>query len=352
MIINLSMLGKRPTGLGVYAEKAARTIFSHFECSAVCGDYPIPDGIAKIQVSRAISFSAGKFSAISRLIRLYFLKIPRTALIYSPTHHGLGLRANQIITIHDLIALRFPAQHIFQYLYFLLYMPFLLKRCLAVFTVSETSKSDINKFYGYPLDKIFVVPNSINLEKFSVGHKRVDGEIHKPYILMVGARFPHKNVEEVLLNNSAWAERYDLKVVSCSGKYREKLIALAKTLNIESKVQFYDYVSDVDLVGLYEHASALVYPSKWEGFGIPPLEALAVGIPVVVSDIAVHKEIFEDAVFYVQLGKSSSWVNAMTWISDFEKNPVRTTANERILEKFSEDRFSSDLISALQRFIK
>lgn len=350
MIINLSMLGQRPTGLGVYAAKAASVVFSNFKCSAVCGDYPIPDGIDKIQVSRTISFSSGKLAAIRRLIWLYFLKIPNDALVYSPTHHGLGLRRNQIITIHDLIALRFPAQHIFQYLYFLLYMPLLLKRCVSVFTVSETSKSDINKFYGFPLDKIFVVPNSVDLTRFSKVNGQSDGVNGRPYILMVGARFPHKNVEEVFLNNKVWADRYDLKIVSCVGRYRDKLMQLAKDLKIESKVHFYDYVSDSELVSLYDGASALVYPSKWEGFGIPPLEALAVGIPIVISDIPVHKEIFEDAAFYIQLGNSVSWLNAMAWISEFDKDAAKSLANKRILEKFSEERFRSDLISALKKF--
>jgi glycosyltransferase involved in cell wall biosynthesis len=127
---------------------------------------------------------------------------------------------------------------------------------------------------------------------------------------MVGARYPHKNVDEVLDQARLWSRRYKLLVTSCGGDYRVKLLGKVASLGIADRVEFCDYLTRERLIKLYQGCSALLYPSKWEGFGIPPLEALACGRPVIASDIPVHREVLGESAIFVKLGDASSWASA------------------------------------------
>lgn len=315
LIMNLSMVGEKPTGLGVYSLVCAR-VLSSFR-SGIIGrrgqwgsDLDADDG--SVVAPPGISIGSGKFSALRRSLWLRRLNFDAETLVYSPTHHGLGNQYGQVITLHDMICLRFPWQHPLQYLYFKFYMPRLLKRCRAVFTVSETTKADIAETYGYPADGIHVVPNSVDSKTFRPGNFPPSSD----FLLMVGARYSHKNVAEVLENHASWSSHYRLVVTSCSGRYRRELDGLIAKLGLADSVQFYDYVSLNELIGLYQNCAALIYPSKWEGFGIPPLEALACGRPVIVSDIPVHREVLSDSAIYVTLGSTESWVSAFEVLRD------------------------------------
>ncbi|WP_434030853.1 glycosyltransferase family 4 protein [[Pseudomonas] boreopolis] len=302
ILLNLSMLGDKPTGLGVYSLSCAR-ISSSLKSSFIG---KVPEGIIPEEVvfsPASIGIGGGKWAAIKRQLWMRRLSFDSRYLVYSPTHHGLPNQKGQIITLHDMICLRFPRQHIPQYVFFKYLIPGLLRKCRAVFTVSETTKRDIVRTYGYPAENIFVVPNSVDATRFTSGEVNTQD----PYLLMVGARYTHKNVDEVLRNAHLWESRYRLVVTSCSGKYRATLERLIDQLGIRERVDFRDYVSSDELLRLYQGCTALVYPSKWEGFGIPPLEALACGRPVIASDIEIHREVLGDAALYVALGDESAW---------------------------------------------
>lgn len=311
LILNLSMIGDKPTGLGVYARNCAR-IVNAFKTKVIQSGRAFTGAQDNIMAPRSVAIGEGKLAAIKRQLWMRRLRFDHNHLVYSPTHHGLPRQDGQIITIHDMICLRFPQQHRLQYIFFKYFIPHLLRKCRAVFTVSETTKFDIADVYGFPVDKIFVVPNSVDTDKFSPGQADVDS----PYLLMVGARYTHKNVDEVLRNARLWKDKYRLVVTSCSGKYRESLEHLIDQYGIRDRVVFHDYVSSDKLIELYQRCTALVYPSKWEGFGIPPLEALACGRPVIASDIKIHREVLGGAAFYVELGNEASWRRAFTDLED------------------------------------
>lgn len=307
------MIGDRPTGLGVYATHCLRIIEYFRSRVIVRGGFNIGrSDIEIIPAPRSIGFDKGTWAAFKRLIWMRSLKFGDGYLVYSPTHHGLPRQNGQIITIHDMICLRHPRQHVLQYIFFKFLIPRMLRKCRAVFTVSHASRADIISTYKYPGSDIYVVPNSINTEYFYPGLVDIDS----PYLLMVGARYSHKNVDELLRNSSLWIGKYRLIVTSCSGGYRKFLEKIIRKLGVEQHVEFRDYVSKEELLKLYQGCTALIYPSKWEGFGIPPLEALACGRPVIVSDIEVHKEVLGDAGIFVKLGDSEDWQKAFAQIED------------------------------------
>ncbi len=313
LIANASMLGDKPTGLGVYSINCVNGLVERLECSVIGSKLCGVTARHMLESPSEITLGTGYKGAIKRVLWLKGLRIEKETLVYSPTHHGLGGHDNQIITIHDLISLRYPRQHILQYIYFRLHLPRMIKRCRAIFTVSETSKLDISTYYKYPLSKIFVVPNCIDPSRFAPCNVENSAA---PYLLMVGASYPHKNVEEVLDCHHLWADKYDLCIVSCAERYRAKLKKKISRLGLSKKIRFVDYASLDSLRKFYQGATALIYPSRWEGFGIPPLESLACGTPVVVSDIPVLKEVLGDAAVYIKLGDPGSWEAAFDILND------------------------------------
>lgn len=333
LVLNLSMLSDRPTGLGVYSAHCAEALAQRFDVGIIAGAGPLPPGDVLWRAPASVALSGGKLAAIRRQLWMRSLKCTPQQLLYSPTHHGPSSVGGQIITVHDLICLRHPMQHKPQYLFFRFGLPRLLKKCRAVMAVSETTRQDIHATYGFPLERIYVVPNGVDRQVFARREARSSGD--DPYLLMVGARYPHKNVHEVLAMAALWARDYRLVVTSCSPAYKQALQTLLQQHAIGDRVEFRDYVQRDELIALYQGAQALVYPSMWEGFGIPPLEALASGTPVIASDIAVHREVLGDAALFVRLGDGLSWQQAFAALSDATQVQQRLQAAEAVLDRYT-----------------
>lgn len=344
LISNLSMLGPKPTGLGVYSEHCVGGLAERFNLNFIAGSGTLPQGDVVVQAPASVAIGGGIVAAVKRQLWMRSLRFGPEQLVYSPTHHGLPSQSGQVITIHDLICLRFPSQHRPQYLFFRFGLPRLLKRCKAVFTVSETTRQDVAKTYGYPLERIFVVPNGVDVSAFSPDASQRAGD---PYLLMVGARYPHKNVDEVLEMAPCWQKDYRLVITSCGGDYRAHLEAKVQALGLAGRVEFKDYLSRDALLKLYQGARALVYPSRWEGFGIPPLEALACGTPVIASDIPVHREVLGQAAFFVSLGQASSWGDAFAGLADASAVAERLGHGQDLLAKWTWEHAVDALESAL-----
>jgi len=341
--LNLATVGAKVTGLGVYALACARAVCRHYDTVVIHNETynaPVPASIAS---PPDVALGAGLIGALKRVFFLRNVKIPLLALSYSPTHHCAGKAKFSIITIHDLIALRHPNQHFAQWLYFRFILPKIAKKSTAIFTVSETSKLDIADAYNVPKHRIFVVPNQIDTEVF-----RPNNGTKEPFLLCVGGKFFHKNIHELLKNNQVWSSLYSLKIVSSSGKYRKYLQSLVNEIGLQDKVEFHGFISHDELVSEYQKCSAFIYPSKWEGFGIPPLEALACGAPVIVSDIPVHREVCSDAAIYVSLGDPTSWKQAFAALGDPALTAqLQLSAQDRIRE-FSQAQFERKLITAFE----
>jgi len=342
LVLNVSMLGKSPTGLGVYSEHCTNGIAARFDVKLIAGAGRLPKGEVLFRAPESVAIGGGKLAAIRRQLWMRSLSVGAGRLVYSPTHHGLPNVDGQIVTVHDLICLRFPSQHVPQYLFFRFGLPRLLKKCRAVFTVSETTRQDVARTYGYPLERIFVVPNGVDASAFSPDPAARPEE---PFLLMVGARYSHKNVDEVLDQARLWSGRFRLVVTSCGGDYKARLLQKVADLGIGDRVGFCDYLSRDQLIKLYQGCSALVYPSKWEGFGIPPLEALACGSPVIASDIPVHREVLGDAAFFVKLGDTSSWAAAFEAVQSAAEVAEKLNRARGLLQRFT----WSHAVDALER---
>lgn len=227
-------------------------------------------------------------------LQLFLLNQKKPLLI---SFSGLGpvLYRNQVITIHDLSFLRNPSWFSRSYyLFYKTFLPIIVKKAKKILTVSEFSKKEIELLLRVPDYKIVIVPNAVSMEIFRPTDD-TSNDLQK-YILAVSSLDPRKNhIRLIEAFEKIDLPDHSLYIVGKSHKHFN-----FKGSNAEKKnIIFLGYVSDVKLAKLYKQASIFVYPSLYEGFGIPPLEAMANGCPVIASDIPSLKEVCKDAALYV-----------------------------------------------------
>jgi glycosyltransferase involved in cell wall biosynthesis len=188
----------------------------------------------------------------------------------------------QALTIHDLSALEHPEWFRSSFaIWYRLFLPIVARRARKVFTPSEYVKKKVIRRFG--IKQVNVTPNGVDPSIFHPDAKQSVFELPKCYILFVGSLEPRKNLDLLL---SVWNEiKSDFEetwliIVGVNGN-------VFKTVNFSlglERVRFLGYVEDETLAGLYANAIVVVLPSQDEGFGLPALEAMASGTPVIVSD--------------------------------------------------------------------
>ncbi len=340
LLINLSTLGTKPTGLGVYTARCALAACEAFDADVIAArEYAGPGRVVR-RSPGGITLGAGRYAGAKRWLWSRTVVQSAGSLLYSPTHQGLARAKAQVLTIHDLTSVRFPATHPIQSLYFRRVLPTQIAACRAVFTVSETTKLDLHDEYRVPLDSIYVVPNGVDTTLFKPSTLP-----RERFLLVVGASYSHKNIEELIERAALWRHDYSLVIVSSRGKYREVLGRAVADAGLSDKVSFIPYATTDELLRLYQTCAALVFPSKWEGFGIPPLEALACGARVIASDIPVHREVLGAAASFVTLGDESSWAAALAEIAQ----PARLAPAGSLdpVKKYTWENSARALVSAL-----
>lgn len=239
--------------------------------------------------------------------------------IVSTTHHGLPLLKNQTITIHDLRPYWHPDSFM-QRVYFRFMLRSKANKVTDIITVSNAVRSLINKTYRVPMNKISVVYNSVDAGEFvsKVGKEN--------FFLAVGASWEHKNIHTFLLHSELWADKHALTIICGKTSYADYLKEIVAQRGLENVVTIMHEVSFSTLKELYANALALVYPSKDEGFGIPPIEAFASNTPVIVSNIPVFREVLQDYAIYVDPQDSASWKKALETLSILPEGTNRFSA--------------------------
>ena len=228
----------------------------------------------------------------------------------------LGPRAGarRVVTIHDAFPYVYPEKHNradnWRYRWLL---PHAARRADAVITVSQCSRRDLVRGLGVPQERIRITTEGVNarfrpVEDGPARRALLDRYgITGPYVLYVGGINARKNISRLF---EAFARVLDICAASgapkpqlvIAGKRQwrtEEIEATFRRLNLASHVHFTGYAGDEDLPGLYSAAELLAFPSLYEGFGLPPLEAMACGTPVVTSNVSSIPEVVGDAALMV-----------------------------------------------------
>lgn len=248
-------------------------------------------------------------------------------VVHIPYHNPpIFYSGPMIVTIHDLIILHFntgnattlpwPLYQLKRLGYWLeLWIG--LRRAKKIIAVSETTKQEIIDHFHIQEEKIRVTYEGVD-KKFEPGiSKRI---IKDPYYLYVGNAYPHKNLKMMI---SACAKK-KLVLVGADDMFYRRL----RSETVGDNIIFFGSANDMELSHLYSNAEALIFPSLMEGFGLPALEALSFGCPVLVSDIPVFHEILGDNATYFDPLNSDDLRYKLSHVK-------KISINKNFLDKFS-----------------
>jgi glycosyltransferase involved in cell wall biosynthesis len=232
-----------------------------------------------------------------------FSQKPKPDIIFNPGHYSpLLAPAPLVVTIMDLGYLRYP-EHFTKKIYWKLklWTALSIKKASHLLTISEATKNDIIRYYKIDSDKITVgYPGydrknfQFPISKFQIGKVKEKYKIKGDYILFLSTLKPSKNIEgllEAFRRLTPHVSRISLVIAGKKGWMFETIFEKVKDLGLKDKVIFTDFIDEGDVPALMAGAKVFVLPSFWEGFGIPVVEAMAVGTPVVVSNVGSLPEV-------------------------------------------------------------
>jgi glycosyltransferase involved in cell wall biosynthesis len=234
--------------------------------------------------------------------------------LYHVPQNGVGLPAEKkcpfVITLHDVIPYRMPETCSENYLrVFQTELPQIVERCDGIITVSEFSKQDIIKAFHFPGEKIYVsylagedIYRPLD-KKWCKEFLKSNYSISGDFILYVGGFSPRKGIKGVIEAFSKLIEDYKneiyLVIAGKQGRSYPIYKKLAEDLKVADKVLFPGFIPLEQLPYFYNASKLFVYPSFYEGFGLPPIEAMACGTPVVTSNATSIPEVLGDSALYV-----------------------------------------------------
>jgi len=293
LLVNSRFLTQKITGTQRYAIEISKQLSRLLKCI-----FLVPRDILHKELASSLQVKTiGRLTGhLWEQIELpAYIKKQKNPLLINLINTAPLLLKNQIVTIHDLAFLRYPKWFSKRFYYFYRFLiPRIVVTSKKIITVSEFSKKEIVSILEVPEEKVDVIYNAVS-EKF-----KYNPSIRKQnYILTVSSLDPRKNLRNLILAfKKANLKKYKLIIIGSKNKVFAdvKIKTLIKEV---SNVEFTGYVSDEKLIKLYQQAKLFVYPSLYEGFGIPPLEAMACGTPAVVSNVTSLPEIYGDAAYYV-----------------------------------------------------
>lgn len=313
MRIGIDVRKIKDFGIGVYIENLVRNLllldeeneYVLFFRPGEADDFAFPEARVRKVMNRSGKYSLNEHFTLSWQSRRKGIDV-----FFSPHYvMPLFLNCKKVVTIHDLIHLKFP--QFFPRPGAQLYAKFMfrqtVKRADKIIADSESTKRDICEILGADPAKIEVIYPAVDEEfsRFQNGEKvrefRSRYRIEKDYVLYVGSERPHKNLKNTLLAFSIVAHRTDLNLVirGADLKKNEELWQTFRELKLQDRTILLDFIPKEELPLLYAGAELLVFPSLYEGFGFPVLEAFSCATPVVTSNRSSIPEVAGDAAFLV-----------------------------------------------------
>ena len=317
----------RDYGIGTYVRNLLRhlaRIDQNTEYVLLCR--PVDEDLGRQlgENFRTVPEQAGPYTIREQLTVPLDLRRERVDLFHAP-HYVLPplTPCKSVVTIHDCIHLRFP-----QYLpnrlasaYAWSSLWIATHRSTRVLTVSEASKRDILHYFSVPESKIDVIYNAID-EQFNesppdqeIGRVRERYQLEDPFVLYAGNIKPHKNLERLIeafymLRKNGF-EQVKLLIIGDEISRYATLRRAVHRHKLHHHVRFLGFVSDKTLACLYRLAGVFVFPSLYEGFGLPPLEAMASGTPVITSNVSSIPEVVGDAALLIDPYEPEAIFDAM-----------------------------------------
>ena len=308
--VNASIVDPFLTGLGTYTVNLIRELIKIHQDLLVYTSHPQAFSIDHTQIriiSKQLGPAYGKRAHFRRLLWSQFI-LPRNlqkdkaTALFSPVPEGIfNGTIPQYLVIHDVTPLKFPRDYALQWFYFQFYVRPLLRKAKRVITVSEQTKTDVLECFGISPRHICVIAGGCNHQIF---HANIDTDYVKKkyglqsYCLYVGNFHPHKNLVRLIGAFHRLPKNVKSQLVIAGKKdsrYFPVLKQIVEKLGLEKTVVFLGYVPLEDLPALYAGAAVFVLPSLHEGFGLPVVEAMACGVPVVAAKTGAMDELLKQS---------------------------------------------------------
>ncbi|HKM08162.1 MAG TPA: glycosyltransferase family 1 protein [Sphaerochaeta sp.] len=254
--------------------------------------------------------------------RLFFRSKPEVQIFFN-NYLPPGTAGKTLLMVHDMAVFAYPETLSWRTKYMLgMTLKKSTKRADHLLTVSEFSKSEMVSYLKLDPEQITVVPNGVNFSRFHTGYsKETIQEVSAKlgltgdYFLYLGTLEPRKNIPRLIEAYALLQKKLEkvpkLVLAGRKGWLYETIFERVKELGLEKDVIFAGYVSNEDTPPLMAGAKAFLFPSLYEGFGMPPLEAMACGTPVIVANTASLPEVVGDGGLYVDPFDIGSMVEAM-----------------------------------------
>jgi len=290
----------------------------------------------------------------------FLLKRSKPDVFLSPTHYlPIFAPSYSVISIMDVSYIKFP--ELFQKSdlnQLTKWTKYSVKKAKRVFTISGSSKDDIIREYRVSKDKVIVTYPGIKLKsqmsklKTATQNSKLLKEkygIEGEYILFVGTLQPRKNIVRLVEAFSKLKNGIKLIIVGKKGWMYEEILAAPKKFGIEDKVKFLDSVTDEELPFFYKYALCFVLPSLYEGFGLPVLEAMKYGCPVVTSNVSSLPEAGGNAALYIDpLNVDDIVKNLESIIQNSELRTKLIKKGYEQVKKFSWEKTARETLRVLQ----
>ncbi|MFN3551366.1 MAG: glycosyltransferase family 4 protein [Endomicrobiia bacterium] len=251
----------------------------------------------KKNVSRSYAFAADYFRLLWNQFVFPFMARKYDLVVALTEYDGIVFGKNQVVVIHSAVPFLFPHFPTKYRFYTYKLLPKIIKKCQKIITVSNILKKEISKIFEVELQKIAVIYEGIDQEIFyPADNQKIEMfkkqyQINGDYILTVGHSHPIKNFSGVVTSFVIVQKNYKINLVVAG--------YIDKKIEIPDGVKYIGHVSNEQLYLLYSGAKCFVFPTLHEGFGLPPLEAMSCGCPVVVSNKGSLPEVCGDAAVYV-----------------------------------------------------
>jgi glycosyltransferase involved in cell wall biosynthesis len=352
LLINLSFLTTEPTGIGTYATNLFPEL-QKLEPTLLISQKI--DNYNCYQIPETLTPDRGSKGQIDRILWTQF-NLPqiyhklRSHLIFSPLPEApLYSGCRYIVTVHDLIPLRFPKRFSRLTAYCRYYIPQVLKQAEHIICDSQATVEDVANFFKIPAKKMTAIPlacDNINYRYLNLPTKN--------YFLYTGRHDSYKNLERLITAFANLPDRsnYELWLAGPPNAYTPQLIAQVEELGLQALIKFLGYVPYAQLPVIMNQAIALVFPTLWEGFGLPILEAMACGTPVITSNLSSMPEVAGDAALLVNpysVGEITAAMQAVATDSKLRSN-LKTASLARA-DRFSWSKTGAATANILQQYL-
>ncbi len=344
--LDCRLAGEQHAGIGRYTQNLVQRLvtnqqyywvlffFSKKQANEILGDQKnLPTNV------EIIITPVRHYSLKEQLVLPIIFNQARLDLLHIP-HFNIPIfySGKIVVTIHDLLWHEQRGSHVTtlpSWQYWLKYGAYqftvkqAVNRAKKIFVPSETVAKIVKKYYPNIKTKLVTTYEGIADSFLST---KIEKKPTKNQLVYTGSLYPHKNIEVVFRALKKLPE-FNLKLVGSRSVFQQETMKLAKKYQVENQVEFLGRLSDQQLIELYQESYALVFPSLSEGFGLPGLEAMAVGLPVIASDIPIFQEIYQDSAAYFDPNSAEELVEKIRILGP--SRAILAKTGKKLITKYS-----------------